>query len=87
MFWNNKVNYQIMNYSMNFINVMIVDDNNKKWRFIGLYGSLEVIKGKIPRTCFEIFLLCHISLGVIFVILMTFFLQMINVEEWIIRLG
>ena len=28
LFWNNKVNCQIMNYSMNFINVMVVDDNN-----------------------------------------------------------
>ena len=73
LFWNNKVNCQIVNYSMNIINVMVGDDNNKKWRFTSLYGFPESHRRKIPRTCLGIFLFYDLSLGVLLAILMTFF--------------
>jgi len=35
-------------------------------------GFLKAIEGKTLKTCLEIFLLYHLSLGVLLVILMTF---------------
>jgi len=87
LFWNNKVNCQIMNYSMNFINVMVIDDNNKNWRFTYLYGFLESHRRKnlwnMLRNLSSLSSLPWCVIGNFNDVLS----QMINMEESIIHLG
>lgn len=36
--WKNKYNFRVINYSMNYINMEVVDSSKGAWRLTGFYG-------------------------------------------------